>query len=117
MSVKSPVDHTLDVEVSRALQAGLAAAIALMAFGAALALSGRPVSPAATPLAALLSALKTFDATAYLSLGIIVLLATPALRVVVILVHSARRRDWKLAGVAAFVLAVLAASLLLGRAE
>lgn len=105
----------LSLTVSRVLAAGLAFALGSMGLGALVAASrSSTLATQATPLAELPRALLSGDPTAYLSFGIIVLLATPALRVAVLLGGYLRLRRWKLAAVSAAVLAILGASLRLG---
>jgi len=49
--------------------------------------------------------------------GLLMLIATPILRVAVSIVVFVVQRDWVLVGVTAFVLAVLLASFFLGKVE
>lgn len=101
--------------VSRVLAAGLAASLGAMSLGLALSvLRGAPDYPAAVPLSELASALKVLDPNACMSLGIVLLLATPAVRVLVLLVGFLRKRDWAFAGIAAAVFLTLLLSLRLG---
>jgi uncharacterized membrane protein len=55
-----------------------------------------------------------FHGPAITTLGLLVLMVTPIMRVVVLLVGWAARRDWLFAAVALVVLALLILSLLLG---
>lgn len=98
------------------LRAGTAVSLLLIAGGLAAArLGGVPVPPDALPLGeALASALRGAPA-GLLSLGLAALLATPALRVLVLAWQFARHREWAFAGVSAVVLAVLGLSVLAGR--
>ena len=52
-----------------------------------------------------------------MSLGLVILLATPAARVVVLVWQFARRREWAFVAISLTVLAVLAASVAIGRGE
>ncbi|OGS01573.1 MAG: hypothetical protein A3G41_06225 [Elusimicrobia bacterium RIFCSPLOWO2_12_FULL_59_9] len=109
-------DAGLNKSVSAVLAGGLILALFLMLLGTALAWKNSGgFSPRATPLAELAAALRRLEPTAVASLGIIVLLATPALRVAALLAGYARRRQWFFAAISASVLAVLALSLSLGR--
>ena len=109
-------DQALNRLVSKTLAAGMVLAAALMAAGMAIGLA-RPgwLSHSATALPRLCQAALSGDPTALLSLGIVVLLATPALRVVVLLWGYARRRDWLFAAIALFVLGVLIFSVSVGK--
>jgi uncharacterized membrane protein len=106
------------VAVSRTLAAGVGASMFLMTAGLLLALTrGGPLPDSATPLPALGAGLASADPGALMSLGLIILLATPAARVVVLTWQFARRREWLFAAVSLVVLGVLAASVLIGRGE
>lgn len=104
--------------VSLTLAAGVTASMILMGGGFALALlRGGPVPAEATPLAALAAGLASFDPGALMSLGLIILLATPAARVAVLVWQFARRREWVFVAISMTVLGVLAASVAIGRGE
>jgi uncharacterized membrane protein len=60
--------------------------------------------------ASLLVAGLTLDRTDLLRWGILVLMATPVARVVVVTVEMLRERDWLFAAVSLWILAVLASS-------
>lgn len=105
----------LNALVSRSLLAGLSLALLAMGAGVVLAVArGLPIEPAATPLPLLAALVAAGDPTAAVSLGIAILLATPALRVAVLLGAYLKRRDWLFAAIAAAVLAILALSLRVG---
>ena len=104
--------------VSRTLTLGVAGSLAMMAAGFLLALlRGGPLPTAATPLPELAGGLRSLDASAVMSLGLVILLATPAARVVVLVWQFARRREWAFVAISLTVLAVLAASVAIGRGE
>jgi uncharacterized membrane protein len=104
--------------VSSVLSAGVGASLVLMASGLALCLlRGGPLPAAATPASALGAGLRALDAGALMSLGLLVLLATPAARVVVLIWQFARKREWVFVAVSTAVFAILAASVLAGRGE
>ena len=65
-------------------------------------------------ISALPSALGGLEPGGFFDLGLLVLLATPAARVVALLVAFARRRLWVFSGVSLVVLAVLVLSGYLG---
>jgi uncharacterized membrane protein len=68
------------------------------------------------PLGDLPSLLLDLDPAAYLSLGIIVLIATPFVRVAGSIVAFARERDRRYVAITAVVLAVMCLSLVVGKA-
>ena len=116
----APVRHVMDrVErtVSRILIAGIALSVALMATGIVLGVLGRDGLPSGVvPLADMPSLLLDLDASAYLSLGLIVLIATPFVRVAGSLVAFALEGDRRYVAVTAVVLTVMCVSVLLGKA-
>ncbi len=101
------------VSVQWLLRAGLAVSFSLMLLGLALSLlrhesTGRPFAlrdllASATPLADRL-----------VGAGILVLAATPALRVLALLLLWAEEKDWRFVAVALAVIATLGAALALG---
>lgn len=104
--------------VSRALTAGVASSMALMAAGFALALQrGGPIANAATPMSELAAGLRAGDPAGVMSLGLLILLATPAARVAVLVWQFGRRREWVFVAVSLTVLGVLAMSVALGQGE
>jgi len=103
--------------VSRILMTGIAVSVALMAIGLVLGLFDRQGMPThVVPLADLPSLLRSFDPAAYLSLGLIVLIATPFVRVLGSIIAFAREGDRRYVIITAVVLAVMCLSVLLGRA-
>lgn len=92
MALSEDWDRT-SVFVSRLLAGGMAASVALLAAGV----------------------LSSSEAT--MRLGLLALLATPAARVAALAWEFGRRREWTFLLCSLFVLAVLAASVLLGRAS
>jgi uncharacterized membrane protein len=101
--------------LSRLLLAGLFVAIGLLVAGAVLAAVQGPGSVlTVTSITDLPRLLAAGDATGYLSLGLLVLLATPFARAVALGVDFARRRLWLFAGLATITVAVLVLSGLLG---
>jgi uncharacterized membrane protein len=114
-----PTRHVMDaVErmVNRVLVTGIAVSVVLMAVGLVLgALSGDGIPSAVVPLGDLFSGLAAFDPAAWLSLGLIVLIATPFVRVAGSIVVFARERDGRYVLVTAIVFAVMCLSVVLGR--
>ena len=111
--VMDPVERT----VSRVLIAGITLSVALMAIGIVLgALGGGGLPSSVVPIADMPSLLLDLDAGAYLSLGLIVLIATPFVRVAGSLVAFAIQGDRRYVAVTAVVLTVMCVSVLLGKA-
>jgi uncharacterized membrane protein len=108
-----PVERT----IRAVLLAGIAVSVALMAAGLVLGIvRGESLPRAMVPLSALPAALAHLDPAAYMSLGLIVLVATPFVRVVGSLVAFAVERDRAYVLVTGTVLVVMCAGVLLGRA-
>ena len=99
------------------LLAGIVASVALMVAGLILgAARGTALPEALVPISSLWSELARLDPAAYVSLGVIVLVATPFARVVGSLVVFVAERDRRYVLVTATVLAVMCLSVVLGRA-
>jgi uncharacterized membrane protein len=115
-----PAPHVMEpIErmVSRVLATGIAVSVALMVAGLVLALIDKEGTPShVVPLADLPALLGDLDPAAYLSLGLIVLIATPFVRVAGSIVAFARERDLRYVLITAVVLAVMCLSVALGKA-
>jgi uncharacterized membrane protein len=110
--VMDPVERTIHL----VLLAGIAVSVALMAAGLALGLlKGAGIPRGVVPLADLPGALRALSPAAFLSLGLIVLIATPFVRVAGSLIAFVREGDRRYVVITAVVLAVMCASVLLGR--
>ena len=110
--VMDPVERTIHL----VLLAGIAVSVALMAVGLALGmLQGGSIPRGVVPLADLPGAVRALTPAAFLSLGLIVLIATPFVRVAGSLVAFAREGDRRYVVITAVVLAVMCVSVLLGR--
>jgi len=108
-----PIERTVNV----VLTAGIVVTVALLVAGLVLSIvKGQGLPTRIVPLADLPSLLAELDAAAYLSLGIVVLIATPFVRVAGTIVAFARARDRRYVLMTAVVLVVMCASVLLGRA-
>jgi uncharacterized membrane protein len=111
--VMAPIERM----VSLVLRFGVGLAVAFMAVGLVLAAAGSAGLPAQTvPVRRLPALLLEFDAAAYLSIGLLVLIATPFVRVLGSIVAFAGERDRRYVAVTAVVLAVMLLSVALGRA-
>jgi hypothetical protein len=99
-----------------ALLGGLAASGLLLAVGLVVALVGKSPRPEGPPpsIAALLRGAARGDGTDLMELGLLVLIATPVLRVAVLAAGWAREGEIRFATVAGAVLALLALSFVLG---
>jgi uncharacterized membrane protein len=62
-----------------------------------------------------LRGLAALRPVAFLSLGLMILIATPAIRVIGSVIVFLWERDWRYAGITLLVLSVMIASVLLGR--
>jgi uncharacterized membrane protein len=103
--------------VAHVLGAGIAISLALMLAGVALSIArGEGLPLHVVRLGDLASQLVALEPAAYLSLGLVTLIATPFVRVAGSLVAFARERDRRYVLVTAVVLAVMCVSVLLGRA-
>jgi uncharacterized membrane protein len=101
--------------VSKVLFIGLCLAILIMLLGIGLGfMQPQLMAPQVVPFVGIPAGLVQGDPTAFLSLGLIVLLATPAMREVVLLWGYARQRQWRFAAIALAVMIILAVSVVLG---
>jgi uncharacterized membrane protein len=108
-----PIERT----VNRILVAGVGLAVVLMAAGLVLGLVDGASLPAhVVALGDLPSLLGSLDPAAYLSLGLIVLIATPFVRVAGTIVAFALERDRRYVLITVVVLVVMCLGVLLGRA-
>ena len=102
--------------VHRTLLAGVVAGAVLMALGLAVALVRGQPGPAPTPgsVRAMFGRAMAGDAAALVDLGLLVLILTPAVRVLVLVIGWAAAGDRLFAAVAGVVLALLGLSMWLG---
>ena len=99
------------------LLGGIAVSVALMAAGLVLGVArGAGLPRGVVPLAELPRALAALRPAAYLSLGLIVLIATPFVRVAGSLVVFVRERDRRYVLVTAIVLLIMCLGVVLGKA-
>jgi uncharacterized membrane protein len=95
---------------------GLALSTALMLVGICIDLFSQQDLPTAVPdLGDVLGRVAALRPSGFLALGLLVLIATPILRVIGSIVAFLYERDWRYAGITTVVLLVLSISLLLGR--
>jgi uncharacterized membrane protein len=106
----------VELTVSRVLTVGIAFSILLMAAGLLLGvITGSGMPRGVVPLAELLSGLVALDPAAYLSVGLIALIATPFVRVAGSIVAFAREGDRRYVVITSTVLVVMCLSVLLGK--
>ncbi len=108
-------DPQLARVLSRVLLLGLCIAVALLLVGVVLTVV-RPDIPGSgeNSLRDMPRALVALEPAGFFSLGLLILLATPAARVVAMLVAYVRRKTWLFSGLALLVLIVIATSAYLG---
>ena len=95
---------------------GLVVSTALMLAGVGLALLDQRDLPTVVPdIGDVVGRVLALRPSGFLALGLLVLIATPILRVIGSIGAFLYERDWRFAGVTTLVLAVLIVSLLLGR--
>ena len=111
--VMEPVERV----IRSVLLCGIALSVALMAAGLVLGVArGAGLPRGVVPLAELPRALAALRPAAYLSLGLIVLIGTPFVRVAGSLVVFVRERDRRFVLVTTIVLLVMCLGVVLGRA-
>ena len=106
----------LNAVVHGVLMVGLAISTALMLAGIGLDLFLQRDLPAVVPdLGEVLARVAALRPSGFLALGLLVLIATPILRVIGSIGAFVYERDWRFAGITTLVLGVLIVSLVLGR--
>ena len=96
------------------LRAGVVVSVAILLFGFVLvAFTGHPIPDGSIPPRALARPLVTFTPEGYLSLGVLILIFTPVVRVFLSLVSFAKERDRQYVLMTAIVSANLLVSLVL----
>lgn len=105
----------LNAIISRVLLIGLIAAVTLLLVGVVLTVARPGLAPLhKTAIPDMPRAIAALEAGGFFDLGLMVLLATPVVRVVALLIAFARRRMWLFSGFSVVVLVVLAISAFLG---
>jgi uncharacterized membrane protein len=106
----------LNAVVHRVLIIGLIVSTALMLAGVGLDLFYQRDLPTAVPdIGEVVSRVLALRPSGFLALGLLVLIATPILRVIGSIGAFLYERDWRFAGVTMLVLMILSLSMLLGR--
>ena len=105
----------LNLTVAGILAVGLLLAAGLLIAGAVLALTGHgPYSEVGLSIRDISRAIRALEPSGFFYLGLIVLLATPVSRVVVLATVFAWRKSWTFCALGLLVLVVLVLSVLLG---
>ncbi len=113
-----PAKQTRDLNdaVHRILIVGLVASTVLLLVGLALdAIDSRSLPAAVAPPAEAVSRALALRPSGFLSLGLLVLLATPIVRVIGSIVVFIWERDWRYVAITLFVLLVIVVSIVLGQ--
>jgi uncharacterized membrane protein len=106
----------LNAVVHGVLIIGLIISTALMLVDVGLALFSQRDLPTAVPeIGDVINRVRALRPSGFLALGLLVLIATPILRVIGSIGAFVYERDWRFAGVTTLVLGVLIVSLVLGR--
>jgi uncharacterized membrane protein len=106
----------LDQTIHKLLVLGLAISVAFMLLGLFLDLTLHRVIPTAIPnLGEVFTRVISFRPSGFLSLGLLVLIATPVVRVVGSFVAFIYERDWRYAGITFLVLLIVTLSIVLGK--
>lgn len=109
-----------EVVISNVLRGGVLLSALIIAAGVALfyvrrAQSGLPDHPYPDTLPAIWSGLTQGSPIAIIALGLLLLLATPVVRVAVSIFAFSLERDWRYVAITVLVLAILIASFFLGK--
>ncbi len=121
MTATRPTTETADERenrlaraVSRTLTTGLTASVILMLIGWVFVMRGTPVEHPEKGWLSLPDRALQGDGTAFLALGLVVLMLTPVARVLILAIGWARDRDWTFSLIAFCVLVLLSLGVILG---
>lgn len=108
--------RNLDQTIHKLLVVGLAISVSFMLFGLFLDLTLHRVIPTAIPnLREVFTRVISLRPSGFLSLGLLVLIATPVVRVVGSFIAFIYERDWRYAGITFLVLLVVILSIVIGK--
>jgi uncharacterized membrane protein len=110
-------DYPLSQIIAKVLIVGLALSVVLMVVGIVWVLGQGQLVNKTIPFQELPGAVASGNPAGLLSLGLVVLLATPAVRELVLLIGFARQRRWLFVGIAFLVLVVLLVSVLISLSQ
>ncbi len=114
--VKSEEQKSFDESLHRLLIIGLILSVALILFGLVLAWVNHQSVPAQVlPLGEIVANISSMNAAGFLSLGLLVLIATPIVRVITSFVSFLIEKDWRFAAITLVVLVTIFVSILLGK--
>lgn len=107
---------SLDESLHKLLIIGLALSVALILTGLALSLTNQQSLPSGVlPFASIFPSVFALEASGFFSLGLLVLIATPIIRVISSFISFLVERDWRFAGITLVVLLTVLVSILLGK--
>lgn len=108
--------RNLDQTIHQLLVIGLAISVSFMLLGLFLDLTLHRVIPTAIPnLGEVFTRVISFRPSGFLSLGLLVLIATPVVRVIGSFIAFLYERDWRYAGITFLVLLIVMFSIILGK--
>ena len=108
--------HDLDGVIHNVLIVGLAISTILLLIGIGLEIIRRQDLPVVEPdLSQVFAQAVGLRASGFLALGLLVLIATPVMRVIGSIIAFVYERDWRFAGITLIVLMVLVLSTVLGK--
>lgn len=114
--VKTEEQIRFDESLHKLLLIGLYLSVAFILFGLGLALfTHQTISDKVFPLQSLFSGIVSMNASSFLSLGLLVLIATPIIRVVTSFISFLVEKDWRFAAITLVVLVTVLVSILLGK--
>jgi len=115
MEQKAETKKELDDVIHRLLVIGLYVSVALILLGLALALFKHQGIPTTIlPPGELVASILGLEPIGFLTLGVLVLIATPIFRVISSLVIFAAKKDWRFVGITFIVLVAVAVSIFAG---
>ena len=113
---KSEQQERLDEALHKLLIIGLAISVVLISIGLVIALVTHQEIPTSMPaLADVFSHVFALQPSGFLSLGLLVLIATPVVRVISSFIAFLFEKDWRFAGITFIVLVAVITSVLLGK--
>lgn len=95
---------------------GLVVSVVFILTGLVIALANQqPVPHSMVPLGEIVSQMVRFEAAGFITLGLLVLIATPVMRVILSAVTFIVEKDWRFTGITLIVLATVLVSIILGK--